>query len=180
MFWPGNGLESGKSWNLSDDISSSHGAREPRISANPLALLDVCHSHNGDELLVEAVMQSLGALSRDGVLKLLTPHVPDMLEGELAEHGFQITSRLWREDTWDIEISGPHTPNIADLRELEAPEPMQHVLTAASQLDGDKTYFARLPHVPHPLFPVLQERGLQWWVHEEDDHSALLALRAGR
>lgn len=123
-------------------------------------------------------MQSLRALSGDGVLKLLVPHVPDLLETELAEHNFRITSRQWRDATWNIEISAPQTPEIADLREMEAPEPMQHVLTAASQLNGDRTFFARLPHVPHPLFPLLQERGLRWWVHEELDQSALLAVRA--
>ncbi|MCP4333435.1 MAG: DUF2249 domain-containing protein [Gammaproteobacteria bacterium] len=60
---------------------------------------------------------------------------------------------------------------------MEAPEPMQHVLLAGSRLDGDETYFARLPHVPHPLFPLLRERNLHWWVHEEVDQSALLAVR---
>jgi len=133
---------------------------------------------NGDVPLVESVMQSLRTLSGDGILKLLTLDEPELIEVELAEGGYRITSRQWQEATWDIEISGPHTPDIADLRDMEAPEPMQHVLTAASQLDGDKTYFARLPHVPNPLFPLLMERGLRWWVHEELDQSALLAVRA--
>ena len=122
-------------------------------------------------------MQSLKALPDDGVLKLLIPNEPDLLKIELAGQGYRITSHQWREDTWDIEISGPHTPDIADLRDMEAPEPMHHVLTAASLLGGDETYFARLPHVPQPLFPMLKERDLRWWVHEELDQSALLAVR---
>jgi hypothetical protein len=73
-------------------------------------------------------------------------------------------------------VSGTETPDIVDLTELEAPEPMQQILLAATRLNDDETYFARLPHVPQPLFPLLKERGLCWWVHEETDQSALLAV----
>jgi len=134
----------------------------------------------GDVQFVDAVVQALKPLSTDGVLKLLATNEPDSLAVDLAARGYKINSCQRWQDAWDIEISAPHTPDIADLRELEAPEPMQHVLTAASQLEGDQTCFARLPHVPHPLFPLLQERGLRWWVHEELDQSALLAVRANR
>jgi len=134
---------------------------------------------HGDVQFVDAVVQSLRTLSGDGVLKLLATHEPGSLAVELAARGYRITSCQRREDAWDIEISAPHTPNIADLRDMEAPEPMHHVLTAASLLEGSQTYFARLPHVPHPLFPLLRERGLRWWTHEELDRTALLAVRAG-
>lgn len=133
---------------------------------------------NAGAELVETVLQTLQTLSGDGVLKLLARSRPDSLIEQLADRGYRIRSQPRQEDTWDIEVSGTDTPDIADLRELEAPEPMQQVLLAASRLDGDETYFARLPHVPHPLFPLLQERGFRWWVHEEADQSALLAVRA--
>jgi len=118
-----------------------------------------------DGQFVDAVVQSLQSLSDDGVLKLLATNKPDSLAPELADRGCRITSCQWRQDAWDVEISAPHTPNIADLRDLEAPEPLHRVLAAASQLESDETCFARLPHVPH------------WWVHEERDQSALLAVR---
>ena len=158
--------------------SGTYTVRELGISVKPLAFLDARPMQNGDAQFVDAVVQSLQTLSDDGVLKLLATNEPDSLAVELADRGYRITSCHWREDAWDIEISAPHTPDIADLRGMEAPEPLHHVLTAASQLEGDKTCFARLPHVPHPLFPLLRERGLRWWVHEELDQSALLAVRA--
>jgi hypothetical protein len=128
--------------------------------------------------LLDKVLQTLQTLPGDGVLKLITLSQPDLLSADLADRGYRIKLTQWREDAWDVEILGANTLEIADLRGMEAPEPMHHVLLAASQLDGDQTYFARLPHVPHPLFPLLRERGLRWWVHEEVDQSALLAVRA--
>lgn len=157
--------------------SATHTARELAISTIPLAFLDARPMQNGDVKFVDAVVQSLDTLSSDGVLKLLTTNKPDSLAVELADRGCRIASCQWRQDAWDIEICAPQTPGIADLRELEAPEPMHQILAAASRLEGDETFFARLPHIPHPLFPLLRERGLVWWVHEELDQSALLAVR---
>ena len=74
-------------------------------------------------------------------------------------------------------VLGSQTPDIIDLRDLEAPEPMEKVLLACSQLDAGDFFLAHLPHVPTMLFPHLETRGLNWWVHEEEDHSALLLIR---
>ncbi len=146
----------------------------------PLAFLDICALENAGAQLSDTVLKALAALSSDGVLKLLAEHRPDALIRELALCGYWIRWRQRQAGSWDIEVRGPDTPAIADLRELEAPGPMQRVLLAASRLDSDGTYLARLPRVPHPLFPLLQERGLRWWVHEEADHSALLAVQRAR
>jgi len=64
-----------------------------------------------------------------------------------------------------------------DLRGLEAPEPMVKILVACAQLGPNDRYLAHLPHVPTPLFPHLESRGLFWQVHEQTDGSALLAIR---
>jgi len=130
------------------------------------------------EQLLDPVFQTLETLPDDGVLKLLARSRPEVLIAQLRKRGYKIKSRQEQEGSWDIEVLGANAPNIVDLRGLEAPEPMQRILLAASRLGPDKTYLARLPHVPHPLFPLLRERGLRWWVHEEVDHSALLAVRA--
>ena len=74
-------------------------------------------------------------------------------------------------------VLGSQTPEIVDLRNLEAPEPMEQVLLACSQLDDEAFFLAHLPHIPTPLFPHLESRGLRWWVHEEADQSALLLIR---
>jgi len=66
---------------------------------------------------------------------------------------------------------------IHDLRYLEAPEPMQWILMKGVQLKADDYFMARLPHVPSPLFPHLESRGLDWQVLEEDDGSAVVMIR---
>jgi len=68
------------------------------------------------------------------------------------------------------------SPEISDLRELEAPEPMEQVLLACANLQAGEVYLARLPHVPVPLFPHLEARNLSWRVHEEPGEGALLAV----
>jgi hypothetical protein len=68
-------------------------------------------------------------------------------------------------------------PDIIDLRGLEAPEPMEQILLACTNMRPDAAYLARLPHVPNPLFPLLETRGLKWQIHEDEDGSALLLIR---
>jgi hypothetical protein len=68
-------------------------------------------------------------------------------------------------------------PDIIDLRDLEAPEPMEKILLACAQLGPDDHYLAHLPHVPGPLFPHLETRGLAWQIHEEADGSVLILIR---
>lgn len=68
-------------------------------------------------------------------------------------------------------------PGIIDLRGLEAPEPMQKILQACTQMGPDDKYLAHLPHVPNLLFPHLEARGLHWHVHEKADGSALILIR---
>jgi hypothetical protein len=68
-------------------------------------------------------------------------------------------------------------PEVNDLRYLEAPEPMEKILLACTNIAADEQYLAHLPHVPEPLFPHLEMRGLEWQVFEEPDGSALVLIR---
>jgi hypothetical protein len=68
-------------------------------------------------------------------------------------------------------------PEAVDLRGLEAPEPMEKILLACTQMPADELYLAHLPHIPEPLFPLLDIRGLKWQVFEEPDGSALVLIR---
>ncbi len=74
-------------------------------------------------------------------------------------------------------VLGDETPAIVDLRNLEAPEPMEKILIACAQLNLGEFFLAHLPHRPNLLFPHLESRGLSWWVHEEPDQSALVLIR---
>jgi hypothetical protein len=76
-----------------------------------------------------------------------------------------------------FSVTGKDIPEIVDLRGLEAPEPMEKILMASAQLEKNGIYIAHLPHVPAPLFPHLDSRGLQWRVFEESDGSALVLIR---
>lgn len=74
-------------------------------------------------------------------------------------------------------VLGTEKPDIVDLRDLEAPEPMEKILMSCSELAVGDFFLAQLPHIPTPLFPHLEARGLKWWVHEREDQSALLLIR---
>jgi len=73
-------------------------------------------------------------------------------------------------------VPGDTLPDIVDLRGLEAPEPMERILTACAQLEADEVYLARLPHEPSPLFPLLKARRLIWQLHEEAEDSVLILI----
>ena len=68
-------------------------------------------------------------------------------------------------------------PEAVDLRDLEAPEPMEKILLACTRLEPNGLFLAHLPHVPHPLFPHLETRGMVWQIHEKADGSVLLLIR---
>jgi len=74
-------------------------------------------------------------------------------------------------------LTGNEQPEIVDLCDLEAPEPMEKILLAGAQLGPRDVYLARLPHMPFPLFPLLEQRGLDWQTHEEADGRVLLLIR---
>lgn len=76
-----------------------------------------------------------------------------------------------------FSLTGNNIPEIIDLCNLEAPEPMEKILFAGAQLGPQDVYLARLPHVPYPLFPLLENRGLDWQIHEEEDGRVVILLR---
>ena len=76
-----------------------------------------------------------------------------------------------------LSVQKADRPEVIDLRGLEAPEPMEKILLACTNMAVDEQYLAHLPHVPEPLFPHLEMRGLEWQVFEEPDGSALVLIR---
>jgi TetR/AcrR family transcriptional regulator len=71
----------------------------------------------------------------------------------------------------------PRAPAIEDLRNLEAPEPMERILAATARLVPGASYAARVPRYPRLLLPRLAERGLLYEVVEEPDGTALVQVR---
>jgi hypothetical protein len=76
-----------------------------------------------------------------------------------------------------FSLTGSDIPDIIDLCNLEAPEPMVRILSAGAQLGAEDIYLARLPHVPFPLFSILEQRGMDWQTHEEEDGRVLILIR---
>lgn len=76
-----------------------------------------------------------------------------------------------------FSLPGKNIPEIIDLCNLEAPEPMEKILLAGAALGPDDAYLARLPHIPYPLLPHLETRGLAWQLHEEKDGRVLILIR---
>ena len=76
-----------------------------------------------------------------------------------------------------FSLKGNNIPEIMDLCRLEAPEPMERILSAGAQLGPRDIFLARLPHVPFPLFPLLEKRKLSWQIHEEEDGRVLILIR---
>ena len=76
-----------------------------------------------------------------------------------------------------FSLTDNNIPEIIDLCDLEAPEPMVRILSAGAQLGAEDIYLARLPHVPFPLFPLLEKRELNWQTHEEEDGHVLILIR---
>jgi len=123
------------------------------------------------------LLAALEKMPEKGILKLTTPNRPVDLIELLQSREYRVNVRQWQNNAWDIEVLANETPDIVDLREMEAPEPMQIILMACTRMGKEESYLARLPHVPSMLFPQLVARGLAWYVHEEEDHSALLMVR---
>lgn len=55
-----------------------------------------------------------------------------------------------------FSLTGNNIPEIIDLCNLEAPEPMERILLAGAQLEPQDVYLARLPHIPLPLISQLE------------------------
>jgi len=77
----------------------------------------------------------------------------------------------------EAESEPLRAPAIEDLRDLEAPEPMERILAATAKLAPGGSYAARVPRYPRLLLPRLEERGLRYEVVEETDGTALVQVR---
>ena len=75
------------------------------------------------------------------------------------------------------EVEPVRAPAIDDLRDLEAPEPMERILAATARLAPGEAYSAHVPRFPRLLLPRLEERGLLYEVVEEPDGTALVQVR---
>ena len=123
------------------------------------------------------VLGALEGLADDGVLLLIAPFQPRPLLALLEGRGFHADlSQVGA--AFEVEIRAPAAPEVLELRELEAPGPLEAVLAGAAGLQSGQALIARVPRVPRMLLPHLEERGLAWCAVERADGSALLHVRS--
>jgi uncharacterized protein (DUF2249 family) len=146
---------------------------------SPLLALDVRPSlERGDDPLDE-ILQTLDRLTPDGLLVLTAPFRPGPLITLLTDRGYRLHASKLGPRHWQVEILTPLASEIADYRDLPAPEPLEEVLKNATHLSPGSSFLARVPRVPRLLFPLLKERHLDWAILEEESGSAFLHIHRG-
>ncbi len=126
---------------------------------------------------LEQVSRALERVPEDGVLKMRLACDPEPLAAPLRRRGFRVRSERLAADHWSLELQPEGGPAILDLRDLEAPEPMERILEACAKLAPGAALMARTPCYPRPLFSQLEHRALLWAACEEPDGSALVHVR---
>ena len=114
---------------------------------------------------------------RDGVTKLVLHSDPANLIESLAARGIAASVAEDGHGCWALELRGPDAPPPLDLRDLEAPEPLQRILEACASLPAGASLLARTPRFPRMLVPQLERRSLYWEAFEEPDETALVYVR---
>jgi AcrR family transcriptional regulator len=123
---------------------------------------------------LDTVLKALEGSSVGSVLRIDAPFRPEPLIALLGRRGRAVT----------VQAMGPlHALLVAeadaellDLRELEAPEPMERLLLAAAALGAGERMLAQTPRVPQLLLPRLANDGVSFAVRKESDGTGLLLL----
>lgn len=143
----------------------------------PLARLDARPLLESGEDPLDAILSALDDVEPGGALELLVPFRPRPLLTFLESRGHGLTDERLDEELFRVTIRKDDPRSLLDLREHEAPVPMERVLVAVTELGAGDNLLARLPRVPRLLFPRLEERGLTHAVQESVDGTALLLVR---
>jgi uncharacterized protein (DUF2249 family) len=143
----------------------------PLLSFDARPLLE-----QGDDPL-EEILQILDRLTPDGLLVLTAPFRPGPLITLLTDRGYRLHASELGPRHWQVEILTAAAPEIADYRDLPAPEPLEEVLKNVTQLPPGGSFLARVPRAPRLLFPFLEGRHLDWATLEEESGSVFLYIQ---
>jgi len=149
----------------------------------------------------QLIMDAVNGLRPGQGLKLLATFRPQPLFRVMASRGFDHEAREIGGGDWEVlftpqagaagavEISvdaenpeaWPDPSEHLDLSDLDPPEPMVRILSAADMLAPGEVLFAVLAREPVFLFPELEKRGHQWAGNFDATGSAYrILVRAGR
>ncbi|MBW2270316.1 MAG: DUF2249 domain-containing protein [Deltaproteobacteria bacterium] len=141
------------------------GITEERLGQGPLA---------ATRSQLDAALQNV---PDRGVLVLRLRFEPDEVMGLLTEGGYRVRVGAHARGEWTLAIQCPTAPEILDLRDLEAPEPLERILLEAAELPPGGVLLVRTPRIPRMLLPQLDRRGLESKILEEPDASGLVWVR---
>lgn len=162
----------------SDSESSGTVGKAARAAAGDAIVAPALPARLRDAAVaLEPILRALEALPRDGVLKAELACDPGPLVAPITERGFRVHVERHARRSWSLEVQPEGGPSIIDLRDLEAPEPMERVLEACAKLAPGAALLARTPCYPRPLLAQLERRALLWAAHEEPDGSGFVHVR---
>jgi hypothetical protein len=144
------------------------------------AIVDLDLMALGDDAagVLRALLEGVSALPPDGVLKATLVCDPAALRPALEARGLETRSEATDRGAARLEVrSAGAWPEILDLRDLEAPEPLNRILEAAAELAAGEALLARTPCYPRPLLVLLARRGLAFEAIEEPDGTGLVHVR---
>ena len=138
--------------------------------------LDVRPILSGGADPLAEILAGLDELVPGGALILTAPFRPAPLFALLRGRGHAVTEQQLTEKKWLVLIVSGGQPAIEDLRDLEAPGPLERVLERVASLGAGEVYLARVPRMPRLLLTRLHERRLAASVEELPDGSALVRV----
>mgnify|MGYP003952593321 CR=1 FL=1 len=141
-----------------------------------LVALDVRPIIKGGTDPLTIILDSLASLGSKALLTVVAPFRPSPLIALLEGRGMSVMVEEVPHEGWEVFIRTVNAPDIEDLRDFEAPEPLERVLVAAASLEKGDVFFGRTPRFPRLLLPHLTDRGLRSDVIELADGSALVRL----
>ena len=123
---------------------------------------------------LDTVLKALEGSPVGSVLRIDAPFRPEPLIALLGRRGRTVTVEA-RGVTHALLVAEADS-KVLDLRDLEAPEPMERLLLAAADLEPGRRVIAQTPRVPQLLLPRLANDGVSFAVRQESDGTGLLLL----
>jgi TetR/AcrR family transcriptional regulator len=122
------------------------------------------------------IMATLDTLRPSSVLVVTAPFRPKPLEALLTSRGHAVSAHAGPGGLWSLVIVVNAAVPLVDLRDLEAPEPLERLLSLARHLPPNDCVIAHVPRNPRWLLPQLQARGHVFDVLELCDETAIVRV----
>lgn len=126
---------------------------------------------------LEDILATLEPLRPGAAMLVTAPFRPAPLLALLSRQGHRLHERALPDGGCAVAVAVQSGAQIADLCDLEPPEPMEAVLTMAQRLQPGEAWIAWLPRHPRLLLPVLAQRPVTCALSPCPDGAVLLHMR---